>query len=262
MGKMTHRSLTLLMALANVRLGIWLPNPERAKHSEERPIPRTSGGWLWQRAIELGRGPGPMYLLLEALGLMHLGRNFVYITDGGHYENLGLVELLRRGCTRIYCFDASGDHLDTFNTIGQAIALAQSELNVEIDIDLTPMAPELPNSDEGSDATNPAPVFSGNDHAIGTITYGNGVQGDLIFVKTAIIQEAPADVLAYRDRDPLFPSNPTTDQLYGDEKFEAYRRLGAFSADRALHQFDVVLAERGGNPLPQAKPPSGRPSAF
>jgi hypothetical protein len=45
---------------------------------------------------------------------------FLYVTDGGHWENLGLVELLRRGCTKIYCFDAAGDKEQTFFTIGEA----------------------------------------------------------------------------------------------------------------------------------------------
>ena len=52
-----------------------------------------------------------------------------------HYENLGLVELLRRGCTEIYCLDASGLSADgaEFESLGEAITLARSELGVEIE---------------------------------------------------------------------------------------------------------------------------------
>lgn len=72
---------------------------------------------------------------------MRRRRRFVYISDGGHWGNLGLVELLRRGCTEILCLDASGDQVDTFHTIGSAIALARDELRIEIDLDLTPLRP-------------------------------------------------------------------------------------------------------------------------
>lgn len=69
---------------------------------------------------------------------------YVYITDGGHFENLGLVELLRRGCTQIACFDASEDVKPPLTAIGQAIALAHDELGVDITIDIRATCPGLP----------------------------------------------------------------------------------------------------------------------
>lgn len=246
MGKMTRRSLTLLMALANVRLGIWVPNPERAGEvAPTRSEGQRGQRRLWSQLQQKWQAPGPFYLLLEALGVAQVGRKYVYITDGGHIENLGLVELVRRGCTRIYCFDASGDALNTFNTIGEAIALARSELDVTIDIDLSRMAPhDKPGATEVRTRKDKdpqrLPVFSGDDHAIGTIGYPNGATGDLIYVKTAVIESAPADVLSYRQRDPVFPCHPTTDQLFEDEKFEAYRKLGEFSARRAIDHYELV----------------------
>jgi hypothetical protein len=245
MGKMTRPSLRLLMSLANVRLGIWIPNPLRKDRLLVREPARNTWVWLWRSVYDLGHGPGPLYLFYETVGATHLGRRYIYVTDGGHFENLGLVELLRRGCTRIYCFDAAGDALDTFRTFGEAIALARSELQVEISIDVDPMRPRrsadaldpCKESDGGKKKAGPCEdpnVFSGDDHVIGTITYPNGVQGDLVFTKAAVIEKAPHDILSYRREDPVFPCHPTTDQLFGDEKFEAYRKLGAFSATRAL----------------------------
>ena len=95
---------------------------------------RPSGARAVARASARGTSsvprPTPRYLLKELLGWNSINDKFLYVTDGGHYENLGLVELLRRGCRHIYCFDASGGR--QLAPLGDAIALARSELGVEI----------------------------------------------------------------------------------------------------------------------------------
>jgi len=237
MGKMTRRSLMFLFALANVRLGVWLPNPRRmeswaARREAGKPLPR----------------PRPVYLLFEMLGLDRLNDRFLYVTDGGHYENLGLVELLRRGCTRIYCFDASGDSEDSFFTIGEAIAIARSDLGVEIDIKPDEMRRpsddgELTfNADTGKITLKKRSETKGSrrrglcstDHVLGTFTYRNGVKGYMVLAKAAVTAQAPWDVLAFEEKDKRFPNHSTADQLFNDEKFEAYRALGRFTARRAV----------------------------
>jgi hypothetical protein len=139
MGKMTRWPLRFVMGLANVRLGVWVPNPRRVAsqrmhgrlHVARSPYPK----------------PGARYLVREMLGLNHLGRKYIYVTDGGHYENLGLVEVLRRGCTKVFCFDASGG--ESFATLGDAVALARSELQVNIVIDPSPLVPPTPTPSSG-----------------------------------------------------------------------------------------------------------------
>jgi hypothetical protein len=207
MGKMGHRSLTFLMALANIRLGVWVPNPR----------------WLgeWERDERLRNRnvrPRPSYLLRELFGLNRVGAKYLYVTDGGHYENLGLVELLRRGCTEVYCFDASGvgKGQAEFEQLGDAIALARSELGVEIHFDTDPedLAPDKESR------------VAKKDMAQGTITYPDGSSGTLVYVRNSITAAAPWDAKAYHKADPRFPHNPTVDQLYTDQKFEGYRVLG------------------------------------
>lgn len=209
MGRMTKPSVRFLLALFNVRLGVWVPNPLKGD-----PGPAGRRG-LWTSLREGWREPGPLYLLYEALGKNSLDRRFVYISDGGHWENLGLVELLRRGCTEILCLDASGDQVDTFHTIGSAIALARAELRIEIDLDLTPLRPD--------DTTGMSP----SDHAVGRVTYPDGTNGWLVLAKAALPADAPWDLKAYHERDARFPCHPTGDQFFDDEQFEAYRTLGA-----------------------------------
>jgi len=43
------------------------------------------------------------------------------------------------------------------------------------------------------------------------------------------------DVRARHLADPAFPHDSTVDQLYTDQKFESYRRLGVQAAQQALH---------------------------
>ncbi|MDP8908383.1 MAG: hypothetical protein M3N47_04540 [Chloroflexota bacterium] len=87
------------------------------------------------RPNDLIQHPPLSYLFRELFGRNRVDSRFLYITDGGHYENLGLVELLRRGCAKIYCFDASGGRPAA--ALGDAIAFARSELGVEVEINPT-----------------------------------------------------------------------------------------------------------------------------
>jgi hypothetical protein len=222
MGKMTKRPLTFLMALANIRLGVWVPNPrwvaaglgeEHRRHERRR----------------YGR-PRPWYLLCELLGRNRVDARYLYVTDGGHYENLGLVELLRRGCTQIYCFDASGvgQGKAEFDALGDAIALARSELGVEIDF-----------TEDQPDDLEPDPEthLAAKDVVTGRIRYTRGekeVEGTLVYVRNSMTAKATWDARAHQREDPRFPHNSTVDQLYTDKKFESYRVLGARAARRAV----------------------------
>jgi hypothetical protein len=215
MGKMTRRPLTFLMALANIRLGVWVPNPRWLVDFEEDK--RLRKRYLRSR---------PFYLLCELLGLNRIGAKYLYVTDGGHYENLGLVELLRRGCTEVYCFDASGvgNGRAEFEALGDAIALARSELGVEIEFDSDPedLAPDKESH------------VAKADMATGRISYPDGSKGTLVYVRNTITPKAPWDAKAYHKADPRFPHNPTIDQLYTDQKFEAYRVLGQRAGEEAV----------------------------
>lgn len=206
MGKMTRWPLRFLLALANVRLGVWVPNPRRLESLR-------AGRSLYPR-------PRPLYLLKELLGHNSLNDRFLYVTDGGHYENLGLVELLRRGCTRIHCFDASGGR--SLRALGEAISLARSELGVEISIRTEALEPDAQTG------------FAERCVVRGTVTFPGGATGKLIYARTVMTEDLPFDVHAFHADDADFPHHSTADQLYTDEKFEAYRELGAHAGRAAL----------------------------
>jgi hypothetical protein len=219
MGRMNQPAYRMLIAMLNLRLGVWLANPRLVSAQEEvggkpptyKPLVR------------------PTYLLRELLGQNNLRRKFLYVSDGGHYENLGLVELLRRGCTTIYAVDASGDTPGSIRTLGQAVALARSELGVEFD-DLDPAVFRIKDA-----ATDPGIVVA--DHAIVRYRFPDGGgSGTLVYIKKALMkdQSTPADLISYQQARPVFPYDSTGDQFYDVEQFEAYRALGASVTRRAL----------------------------
>jgi hypothetical protein len=255
MGKDTRRSIRFLLGLANVRLGVWVPNPRRTerwlespfgmrsvfarvrKHDRGRVHKDTAAAcgsaegdrfrrWLWAPRA------GPWYLIKEMCGWNSVNDPYLYVTDGGHYENLGLVELLRRGCTEVYCFDASGG--TRLDALGDAIALARSELNVEIDeLDPSPLT------------ENPKTRLAKRCCVGGRIRYPNGVDGVLIYARNVVTEKAPYDVQAFRLRDKAFPHHSTLEQLYTDEKFEAYRELGAHAGRAAIEEAAKARQEAG-----------------
>jgi hypothetical protein len=215
MGKMTARPLTFLMALANVRLGVWVPNPRRVGDLAKSRWQR----WAFAR-------PRLSYLLCELLGRNRIGGRYLYVSDGGHYENLGLVELLRRGCSEIYCLDASGvkeGHAE-YGALGEAITMARAELQVEIDFGKTNLSDLTPGKKTH---------LAKKDVITGTIRYPGGLKGRLVYVRNTMTEKATWDARAHQLEDPRFPHNSTVDQLYTDQKFEAYRVLGAGAAERA-----------------------------
>jgi hypothetical protein len=216
MGAMTKPYLRALLTLANARLGVWLPS--------SRWIDKHKG----QSVRRIRSRPRFTALLGEATGRNRHNSNFLYVTDGGHWENLGLVELLRRGCGTIYCIDESGDHEDTFFTIGQAISMARSELGVEIDL-----KPDTMRADPKD------PTYCTADHVVGTITYpkvGDAAQvtGKIVFIKAQVTRAAPWDVRAYKEKDPAFPNHSLLAQMFMDQTFEAYRALGYHAAEGAV----------------------------
>ena len=220
MGRMTKPGLRLYIVLANLRLGVWVPNPRRLKAFEDV-------GQKFRRQLL----PRPDYLIREIFGRNHLDAPFLYVSDGGHYENLGMVELLRRKCKTIWCIDASGDQIDTFNTIGGAFMTATAELGVSFDVDPSTMAPEDPKPADGE------PWFVTSPFCAGTFTYSDGSPGRLIIVKAGVPEDAPWSIRSYQKQHSHFPCDPTLDQLFDGDRFEAYRELGRYSVQEALEKY-------------------------
>ncbi len=270
MGKETRPSVRLLMGMANVRLGVWLPNPRRMESFvrirsslrqlvAESKVEQAKAMLLSpsqfkpeERAMALEGATGkqatmprptPRYLLKELLGWNSINDKFLYVTDGGHYENLGLVEALRRGCTTVYCLDASGGK--PLGALGDAIALARSELGVEI----TFAEEELDKLRETENGVAKERC------ATGAMRYTRStpeVTGRIVYAPTVMTSDLPWDVRAFKQEDDAFPRHSTFDQLFTDQKFEAYRVLGYYAGESSVKAMDVAAS----GPDPRAPSPT------
>ena len=218
-------------------------------------------------------------LWAEAAGHTSYRATWINVTDGGHYDNLGLVEALRRGARDIVVLDASGDATDTWFTFGGAMALARTDAGVEIDLDPTTMI----RSEQGMAArlghgqvlrpwahgtfsrpggrTGPW-SGPGNGHAPDA---GQAPAGNIWICKLGWWKAAPWDVRAYAAGHPGYPCDSTLQQLYDGAEFEAYHELGAraviaaASAPAAEDPLPLLnAASLAGTPSPQ---PAARPAA-
>lgn len=225
-----------LLALSNARLGAWMPNPVFLDR-----VARAGGDWTLPRLPGVRRLP---YLIREVVGSYPEDERFLLCTDGGHYENLGLVELLRHGCQLIYCIDASGDAPPFATTLAEAIALAWEELGVRIVLD--DPTDLVPGSAEPLKPPDPLSALNArlSKHAVvtGKITYpeplrfGSGrysTCGRLVVAKAALTPEMPYDLLAYAVANPTFPRRSTGDQFFDVGQFDAYQGLGRYLGARA-----------------------------
>jgi hypothetical protein len=206
-----------LMTLFNVRLGAWLPNPGRnlgAPDGKGARIMRLSGP---RNAIPT--------MLQELTGQSDDAGDYIYLSDGGHFDNLGLYEMLRRRCARIVVVDAGADPKYTGFDLGHALEIARTDFGVQVQF-ITPM--KLGSKKLSLEA------------AYAKISYppetpgGAAAEGSLIYLKPWLPDNLPVDLQAYRKLRPDFPHTATADQFFTENDFEAYRHLGEYLANKML----------------------------
>ena len=188
--------------------------------------------------------PNLLLLWREIAGNNSTSAKWIYVSDGGHYDNLGLVEALRGHPTHIYLIDASGDPEHKYTGLGQAIALARSELGVEISLEPADMEHPATDASDGQKDTDISGRKAGiiRPFAIGTYHYAGDDREDqkceIDIIKLGVWDgcDLPWDVRAYYASHPTFPRDSTLKQLYDDEDFEAYRELGQASMKALLAQ--------------------------
>jgi hypothetical protein len=210
---------SLLMMLANVRLGWWMGNPRQRRFS--RPWCKVSPGASW------------LVFLQEALGLTDDRTKWIYLSDGGHFENLGLYEMVRRRCRSIVVVDAGADPDCTLEDLGNAVRKIAIDLRVKLEfrrIDLRRRSPI---------------AMAGAYFAIGEVMYPEGCPGKILYIKPGFYgKQEPADIRAYAAANAKFPHESTLNQWFGESQFESYRSLGSFVVDEICGsdggQFDLA----------------------
>jgi hypothetical protein len=177
-------------------------------------------GSLWYRVMQPTLG----LLRAEAAGRLSYRATWMYVTDGGHYDNLGLVEAVRRGASRIVVLDASGDKASTWSTLGSAFALARADAGVDIVLHPSTMRPPPGHDLAPGQVVHPWAhgYFSRQQEVKGLPR-----QGEIWVCKLGWWTGAPWDVCAYADGHPTYPTDSTLEQLYDATEFDAYQQLGA-----------------------------------
>ncbi|HKJ95600.1 MAG TPA: hypothetical protein VKA32_08235, partial [Gammaproteobacteria bacterium] len=205
MGYHSSAATAFLLTLFNVRLGAWLPNPAVAS----------------ERELIRARPPNALLSLArDILGLTNDRGRDVYLSDGGHFENLGLYEMVRRRCRYILVIDAGCDGGLTFSDLGNAVRKIRIDLDAKIVFE-PPLA-----LGPGKDPSRPGPDF-----ACATVHYPETEEpGLLVYMKPCRHPDMPIDVRAYGSRYPDFPHEATIDQFFSESQFESYRRLGEAQA--------------------------------
>jgi hypothetical protein len=239
-----------------VGLLLWYLGPHPAwRHRDEEPGGREAR--LWAYVLRLRRdGTRPQQrfggllfhalqptlgmLYAEAAGHTSYRATWMCVTDGGHYDNLGLVEALQRapalGITHILVLDASGDKADTWSTLGGSVALARSDAATDIEINPMTMITPADGADPQTPKLSPGQVVC--PWASGTFTRpgpaSTGSASTLVVCKLGWWTGAPWDVRAYAAGHPAYPADSTLEQLYDSAEFDAYRELGACSVKLAM----------------------------
>lgn len=252
MGMYSNKVLSVLMTLLNARLGFWISNPRILVKSRAYP-------W-W-----------PIYFFRELLGRIGSNNKMINISDGGHIENLGAYELLRRGCRLVIAFDAGEDRIYAFSDLNNLIIRVRNELGLEI---------RFRENEQPEDLIRPRPsqVYSKKRYAVADIyqwweddkvidpatqletncvvNYAEPRHvGTFIYVKSAVLAPTGKPVLSekedrlkfgtykYKIYHPDFPHEPTSDQFFDEIQWEAYYQLGQYIGADVLGLTDLSQYE-------------------
>jgi hypothetical protein len=196
MGRDTSSRVRFVHTVLNIRLGWWLSNPSYPR-AWSGDLPRSRVSLLWNeiRGGTDDRGP------------------YVHLSDGGHFDNLGIYELIRRRCSVILACDASEDSNCSMTALGNVIAKVRIDFGFEIKLN----APDLL-----TEPRSQKPV------AVGRIRYDSDPTHDGIFIYAKAIMNdlVPFDVRAFKIANPDFPNDSTVNQWFTESRFESYRALG------------------------------------
>ncbi|NRP73913.1 hypothetical protein ILFOPFJJ_04831 [Ensifer psoraleae] len=202
-----NRIVSTLMSLLNLRLGHWAPHPDLGRRWPVPPnfiLPGITSGVLAGRLAETSK--------------------VVDLTDGGHFDNLGVYELIRRKLQVIIVSDATCDPENLCYDLAVMLERVRVDFGARI---------EFPEEEYGLASLRPSAqlgaaglALAKNGFAVGRIRYGDGSAGILLYLKTTLTADLSHEIFGYRSAHPAFPDEPTSDQFFHEAQFEAYRELG------------------------------------
>jgi hypothetical protein len=207
MGYHSSPVIGFIMTLFNARLGSWLGNPGRA------------GSKTWR---EEGPTSAIASIVREACGLTNDTSQYVYLSDGGHFENLGIYEMVRRRCRFIVVSDGGCDPKFAYEDLGNALRKIRIDMKIPVDFE---------------DGSFQSLEQKTKRCAIARIRYSDDAKEDgyLLYIKPMMRGNEPPDVASYQSGHEEFPHQSTADQFFDESQTESYRMLG-------LHTMDEICA--------------------
>jgi hypothetical protein len=284
LGRSTSLGISIALGLANVRLGTWWSSG----------YGRDESRWL-ERGFK-GLFKTQTFLFYELMAKFHgLRREWQYLSDGGHFENTGLYELLRPGrkLELIVVCDAGCDPDYEFADLANLVRLARIDHGVQITVDEeiadSKRQPRLgrvfgtpaefrrgaaavpPGAAAG--AVSPAATERALDDKCALLLNVFAAEDDpataapacrIVVLKPRVIAAAPIDVREYFAKHPAFPQEPTTDQFFDEAQWESYRALGLAIAEQVFGRGadhdngEALWAYLAGALQPRPRPAPGR----
>lgn len=234
------KAVTFLITAIGLRLGLWLENPAREPlpTDEKEPAPKAAEAASGAAKKEQDEGKkkkkkkkkrAPGYLFLrELLSDSRAHARWIHLSDGAHFENLAIYELVRRHCRFILLSDCAADPERAFDDFANAVRRVREDFGVEIEIDVSPLQPD---PDTGKARQ---PMVAGDIRYPATKPDEEGDIGILLYLKPTLTGKEPPDVAQYAERNERFPHETTIDQFYDEAQWESYRRLGCHAVGEAL----------------------------
>jgi hypothetical protein len=231
-GRGTSLGLAMLFFIINIRLGWWWDSG-KADHKTRLPVWRNQS-----------------YLLREFRArFFGTDGSHWYLSDGGHFENTGVFELLRRRVGFIVSCDCGADPQYTFEDLANLMRLARIDFGAEFELIQPDAVPELlPNAEAL------APYFAFKESNLGSaeklppgqdqkcallyrVRYASSREGEptesiLLVLKPRLVACAPLDLFEYQSKNPSFPQQTTFDQFFDEAQWESYRKLGVLIGSR------------------------------
>ena len=215
-----NRAVSIAMSMLSLRLGYWAPHPNPDRERGEIP-----------------NFISPGITSVFVLKRLHEANSVLDLTDGGHFENLGLYELIRRELETVIVCDASADPR------GEYVSLATAIERVRVDFRATIEFPDekydlagLKAGERRGERADHAAQGADRGFAIGRIVYRSGKVGRLIYIKPTLTKNAGPEIMSYSRQSSSFPHESTADQFFDEHQFEAYRELGTAMGDLAAPQ--------------------------
>ena len=258
LGSRTSLGLSFIAGFFNVRIGFWWDSGVDPVNRGSAATKRSPLGERFTWAL-----PVQSYLLDEFFARFHgTARRWWYLSDGGHFENTGAYELIRRRLSLIVIIDAGADPDYTCEDLANLVRKARIDFDAEItfldDEKLGKLRADLPKQERfGSfmhfgtlemlrrgprdeepipDANRATPVLRRSlaHAALAVVNYENRSKPDslIVYIKPTLVGDEPPDITHYHAAHQNFPQQTTSDQFFDEAQWESYRKLGQLITER------------------------------